>query len=186
MTRRTLPVLVIVVLAIGLHSSCFSYSLYPWFGKEVQTFDERLLGRWGNEEESYTVKRGSKKTYMITGHDERSKTVFRAVLAEIGDHHYLDLKTEKSTDPLDAWELEAHLLCKLEIEPERLRVVCLDGGKLEAMVAAGELRGARVQEDKFLVVSGTEELQAFVTEHGPAADIWFAAEEEEENWLPRM
>jgi hypothetical protein len=186
MRRNTLLVLVVVIVSIGLHSSCLSYSLYPWFGKEVQTFDERLLGKWGDEEESYVVKRGPKQTYLITGQDDLNKTEFRAVLAKIGDGYYLDLKTRKSTDTLDAWELEAHLLCKLAIEPDRLRVVCLDDEKVEEMVDAGELRGARVQPDKFLIVSGTEKLQEFITKHGPEASIWIEAEEEEENWLARM
>jgi hypothetical protein len=186
MRRQTFLALLIVISLIALHNSCLSYSLYPWFGKEVQTFDERLLGKWGNEAESYTVKRGPERTYLITAKDERNTTDFRAVLGKVGDSHYLDLKTEQSTEALDPWELEVHQLCKLAIEPDRLRVVCLDDEKLEEMVDAGLLRGARVQKDKYLVVSGTPELQEFVTKHGPEAGIWIKDEEEEKNWLARM
>jgi len=186
MTRRTLPVLVIVILSIALHGSCFSYSLYPWFGKEVQTFDERLLGKWGDEDESYIVTRGPEQTYLITEQNDQDKTDYRALLAKIGDDYYLDLKVEQSTDTLDAWELKVHLLCKLAIEPDRLRVVCLDDEEVEKMVGSGELRGARVEQGKFLIVSGTEELQKFVTKHGPKSAIWIEEEDEEENWLSRM
>ena len=186
MRRRALLVLAIGIVSVGMYSSCLSYSLYPWFGKEVQTFDERLLGKWGDEGESYAVKQGPEHTYLITVQDARNKTDYRAVLAKIGDGYYLDLKTEQSTDTLDAWELETHLLCKLTIEPDRLRVVCLDDKKVEQMVDSGELRGARVQQDRFLIVSATEELQEFVTKHGPVASTWLEEEEEEENWLSRI
>ena len=186
MRRYIRLVLVIVIASIGLYGSCLSYALYPWFDKEVQTFDERLLGKWGDEEDFYIVTRGAEQTYLITEQNDQDKTDYRALLAKIGDGYYLDLKVEQSTDTLDAWELKAHLLCKLAIEPDRLRVVCLDDEVVEKRVASGELRGARVEQGKFLIVSGTEELQKFVAKHGPGSEIWIEEEDEAENWLSRM
>ena len=166
----------LAVIAVCARSACTTVSIHPWFGDEARLFDERLIGTWGDDTESFTISRGQDDTYRLRFHDGSPE--MRAVLGEVNGNRYLELRLDRSVEGYEPWAYVTHRLCKVAIEETRFRPVCLDTDKMEAFVEAGELQGVSVGHD-LLVVSKTAQLERFLAQHGRGADIWLEADDDD-------
>ena len=194
MKHRTCLLPAIAVVVVALCSSCYTYSLYSWFGENVKVFEPRLLGEWGDEEELIVVERGPHDTYDIVGlpvEDTWPSTHGR--LAKIDGVYYLDLMWQSNAlvDGASEWLYGVHLLVKVELEEDRVRYTVLDIEKLERLrpatlrfVEIGDNSNSDVEEG-ILVAASTRELQKFIKKHGAKSDIWMSCDEEGDCWLPR-
>ena len=171
---------VLAVIGIGLCSACTTISIHPWFSEEARIFDERLIGSWGEETDSFTISRGEDDTYVLRFHDGSPE--MRAVLGEVNGDRYLDLRLHQTAEGYEPWAYVTHQLCKIAIEETRFRPVCLDTETMGALVDTGELQGVDVQSD-LLVVSKTAELERFLAKRGREADLWQDADDDD--WFRR-
>jgi len=159
-------------------------SLEPWFNSDVQVFEERLLGKWGDTGEFWKFKRGPRNTYVVTLHEDDGYIRYRAILGNIEGAYYLDGVTQKvmpADEKAPEWMYVAHFLVRLEFERDKIRLTVLNMDRLEEMIEAGYLSGAEGEDEELVIVSSTETLQSFIAEHGQDADLW-----DEEDWIPRM
>ena len=157
--------LLLVVIGVALCSACTTISIHPWFGEEARTFDEQLIGTWGDDRDSFTISRGQDDTYVLRFQD--GTPTLRGVLGEVNGKRYLDLRLDQTAQGYEPWAYVTHRLCKVAIEEARFRPVCLDRDKMQAFVEAGELQGVVVQSD-LLVVSKTMQLERFLAGRGPS------------------
>ena len=180
-------VLAVIVVSILLCSSCVVLSLEPWFSTDVQVFEERLLGKWGDADDYWKFKRGPRNSYVATLSEQGEGDVrFRATLGSIEGAYYLDGVVQNGLlDPDDPeWMHLAHFLGRLEFGRDKIRLRVLNTDRMdrmEEMIEAGHLSGTATEDGELVIVSSTETLQSFLAEHGQDEDLW-----DEEDWLPRM
>jgi hypothetical protein len=177
----------LVIVSLLSATSCLS--LRPWFDVEKRLSEEALLGRWIDHERNrvYTVEAGPDRTYQVTVRDleqDQGTERFDASLARLGGIHYLDLSGRDLWDQEDIendpWLAMTHILVRLEMGQETLRLRIVDPDKLMHYVDKGQLEGVTVSVgfDATLIVSHTEKLQTFLEKRGREADLWLGEEED--------
>ena len=174
-------VLAVIVVSILLCNSCVVMSLEPWFSTDVQVFEERLLGKWGDSGECWKFKRGPRNTYVVTGIFFKDYVRYRATLGSIEGAYYLDGVIQEPDPDQPEWMHFVHFLVRLEFERDKIRLGPLNTDRMEEMIKADHLSGTATEDDALVIVSSTETLQSFIAEHGHDADLW-----DVEDWLPRM
>jgi hypothetical protein len=193
MKHHTCLLLALTIVVVGLCTSCYSFSLYPWFGDAVKVFEPGLLGKWGDRDDYVAVKRGPDETYeLVFVEPDEKRARLRGRLGRIDDEYYLDVVWESRPEDPDTpeWLYGVHMLAKVELEEDRVWFTALDIEKLERLRPSG-LKFVEVGDksrydgtDGVLITSSTSDLQRFLEKHGSTSNIWLTSQEDG-GWVPR-
>ena len=127
-----------IVAAMGL-MSC-TQSIYPLFHEKDLVFDEKLLGSWGDGDDTWTFERAvsTKKrkrpanAYLVTVREGDTVELLQAHLGYIGDYAFLDLFLDRSSDK----SLPLHFIYRIVVEPDSLRLGLLGDKWLDELKKA--------------------------------------------------
>ena len=179
--KRRLPTLVAALSILILFPSCIVRSIHPWFRANQAAFHNDLLGGWIGVNEgsrlAMTFTRNGDNGYIVQYSNDDGHGIFDAHLARVGAHYYLDFTPAgKSGDNVESLLLlPTHSVAKLEFDRDNLKVFLLNYDALKAAARRHQLIYARteqVEEDEVLVVSSSDELQAFLIANATNSDLF--------------
>ncbi len=159
-------------------------SLHPLYTEKDVVFEEKILGKWFDEEEenihTYEFSRSeeSSKRYKLTyTDDEGQKGQFEAQLVKLEDKLFLDIYTEQfACDIEDANKAEwfynafffipAHTFAKVDYSEPKLKLTLTDDEKMKELLEA-DPNAVKFEsvEDGVVLTASPKELQKFVIKY---------------------
>ncbi len=165
-----------VVFAIALSAmilGCPARFLQPLFSGKDITYNPALVGAWGDGEDTYTFKKANDNNYEIffteqkpndiTGHLEvGSDTMsFIGQLGRLGKTWFLDTYPTRETD--DFHLLPTHIIFKMQLEGDTLRLASLEGDWLKKTIKTHHLKVQYALVNGDIIMTGpTREIQEIV------------------------
>lgn len=171
MKTTILPLATILVLTF---TSCVP-SLHPLFSEGDLDFDEALVGKWSNDDETsiWHFEANEKETYLLTLTDGKHEGKFRAALVKVGENRYLNIfpaevnAEEHQLNGLYAWLLvPTHTFLKVrQIEPD-LQISFLNYDAVDSLLETLPDAVPHTKPNERTIFTGsTEELQAFLRKY---------------------
>lgn len=152
----------LVVTGIALLiMGCPARSLFPLFTEGDLVFNHGLVGTWSdNESNTFTFQRAAEKGYNVVSVEQKgTKEEYRVQLGRLGKFWFIDSYPVYGGD--DHHKLSAHILSRIWINGDTLRVASLESDWLRDMIDAKKLRIAHVRRDNDIILTATtEELRA--------------------------
>lgn len=163
-----------------LLGGCWTLSLHPLYSDDV-VLEPGLEGRWGDPEEpggeTWEFLRDSERSYRLIVREENVTTVdpardglFNVRLVRLGGGLYADIfpeAVETVPDFYEAHVIRGHCFARLRLEGDALHASFLDEDWLREGLKSGRFAlGHERCRGRIVLTASTEELQAFVAEHG--------------------
>ncbi len=176
MKKQSVLTIVFIVLLL---QGCIP-SLHPFYHKEDLIKDNRLIGTWYGEGESYPGKKTPsiwefKSTdhdhYHLTYSDSEITANFDANLFVLAGQYYLDI-FPSNYDNLNLLQtlttFPGHLLCKINFEKNGVNIQYIDSDHLETLFKNHQIRlkHERNEEGSTLLTASTQELRQFLIKYG--------------------
>jgi hypothetical protein len=176
---------ILFYLLAGVLGGCVPVlSLHPLYTEKDVVFEEKILGKWFDEEEetihTYEFSRLEEppKTYKLTyTDDEGRKGLFEAKLVKLEDKLFFDIFTEQlPCDIEDANKAEwfynafllipAHTFVKVDFTEPKLKLALTDDEKMKELLEA-DPNAVKFEsiDDKAVLTASTKELQKFVLKY---------------------
>lgn len=165
-----LPIVFILLLA-----GCPARSLFPLFSTKDIVFNPSLLGTWSDSgaNETYTFQRSGEKSYNVIFFEQQSgnTTVYRAQLGRLGKLWFLDSYPAKG--PQDYHLIPAHIISRISLNGDTLRIASLESDWLRQMIDSRELEIEHVRIDGDVILSAsTEALKDLVQRFAEDSDAF--------------
>jgi hypothetical protein len=171
-------------LLAGLLGCCVP-SLHPLYTDKELAFDEKLLGSWGESNQTWEFKKGEKeKSYDLVTEEKGKKGEFTVYLVKIQDSSKADKEKEsarqillfldlypkepnlETTDFYKFHLLPVHTFLKIEQVGTTLKIQAMNPEKLQEMLKAEpDLIKHEVLEDRIVLTASTKDLQKFMLDH---------------------
>ena len=150
----------IAILIMG----CPARSLFPLFIENDLVFNPTLVGTWVDEKnkDTFTFQKSAEKSYNVVGRDQKGDTViYKVQLGKLGRFWFLDSYPGWKIG--DHHIIATHIISKMWLEGDTLRIASLESDWLKKMIDSGKLKvsHALVEGDVILTAS-TKELQQLV------------------------
>lgn len=147
-------------------------SLHPLYNEKDVVFEPQLIGEWVEGSDSWTFSRAGDKAYRLAIVDGDGTGVFRAHLARIKGHLFLDLFPEepefaRDTSDFYVWHLfRVHTFAHVkQIEPT-LQISYPDPEWFKKFIARNpEALRHETTRDEIILTASTKELQTFWLKH---------------------
>lgn len=169
------------LLAVML-GGCVLSSLHPLYTDEELIFEEKLIGKWSDEDNMWEFRAGEPNTYQMRVFDGQEGR-FVAHLVKLEDMLFLDIFPDSVTlgEPQAFYGfhiLPVHTFMKVEqIEP-KLQLRMMDYGKVsEILKEDPNLLKHEVVEDRIVLTASTEQLQEFIVEYAGEGGVFAEATE---------
>jgi len=164
------------LLAVML-GGCVLSSLHPLYTDEELIFEEKLIGKWSDEDNIWEFRAGEPNTYQMRVFDGQEGR-FVAHLVKLEDMLFLDIFPDSETlgEPQAFYSfhlLPVHTFMKVEqIEP-KLQLRMMDYDKVSEMLEEDpNLLKHEVVEDRIVLTASTEQLQKFVVEYAGEGGVF--------------
>lgn len=162
---RILCVGAIILLFFG----CPVRSIFPLFADKDTVFMPSLVGTWINSEEQTLLikKAGEQDHYTVIAPVGKSGAevethAYHVYLGRLGDSLFLDSFQQIRTDEEDHL-IPAHMIWRLWLDGDTLRLAGLDGDWLGKMIDKKEIAIAHLRRDgEVILTASTMELQQLV------------------------
>jgi hypothetical protein len=167
--------LLMLAASSALLTGCAStVSIHPLYTSQDLVSDLPIEGTWTEQDgEIWQVQKsgdGYDVTVLHTG-DTPSTEAFNVHTLRLKNADYVDA-TSKSQPDLG---IAGHLLGKIEVQGDEMRVTLLNDDWLKKTMQAGLAPPSVTGEDKRIILTApTSDLQRFVTMHAADADAWDA------------
>ncbi len=158
----------IIITGIAfLFVGCPARSLFPLFTDKDTLDNSLLVGAWANQEKNsektMTFQKAEKKSYKVFLRDGEDVMTYEARLGQIGKFWFLSSSLSKSGDH---HTLSAHIIHRVWIDEDTLKVAALEADWLKEMSDAKKLAVTHVKREGEVILNATtEELQAFVLKY---------------------
>lgn len=150
----------ICVLFIG----CPARSLSPLFDEKDAVFSPTLVGMWKNikEDEVLTFLKSGEKSYDVIDREKNGDiSTYKVQLGQLRKYWFVDLYSESCKDRYDV--LPVHLIWRIWIDNDTLRLASLEGDWLKQMIDTKRLDIPHaLQDGDVILTASTEELQQLV------------------------
>lgn len=135
-------------------TGCVVESEQPLYTEKDIIFDANLLGEWADKKggEKIQIERSGDSAYLAGFVGEKGKCVVH--LLRLGEALFLDIEGDKEKDK--------HLIMRVWIKKNLLRLSTLENGWLRKRIAAKEVAG---DGQELLLAASTADLQAFLLHH---------------------
>ena len=157
----------------ALLSGCIP-SLYPIYTDEVLTFEERLLGDWQGDDNTWTFQRGKGQSYqlLLTDTDEGSTEVYATHLVKLGPYYFLDFYPDRELTSRCEFSLmpmiPCHSFARLDWDEARQpQITMFDYDWLENLVENRQIRirHERTTDGTIVLTASPEEMQKFLLKY---------------------
>ncbi len=165
------------LLALG---GCVS-TLHPLYDKESLQFDRALVGAWSSDGKTLTIEPAGDRAYAVTIQQDGQKSTYVAHLTRLGESSFADLHLEDEVlqtlfegeyYPLLA---RVHLICRVQLDGELLRIAPLDAEWLQEEIASGKTRLPHERtKDGLILTASTGELRQFLSGRSDRFDEAFS------------
>ncbi len=151
------------VLAFGLAAfalGCPTRTLFPLFAQKDLMTLPALVGTWSNADgDTVTIQPAADKNYQATFHNTRGENAqYTTHVGKLGNSWFLD--SYSAGKGIDHHLIRAHIISRIRVDGDSLRVAPLEGDWLEKMIDAGKLSIPSVKpSDDIILTASTEELQ---------------------------
>jgi len=158
-------------------------SLHPLFTEQDLVFDSALLGTWTDKktQDTWTFQQSGPQSYQLTLHPHEAGFLrqpgepagFEAHLVRLGEYLFLDTSPELPEIVNDFYNfhlIQSHVVSRILIEGDVLRIALLNSDWFEDKFAGGELDiatekvngiAAEKVDEGFVITASTRELQKF-------------------------
>ncbi len=165
MQKTLIPALLVIVSC--MLSGCVVRSIYPWLPESTRITDISLAGTWHDEKENDIAffSSGSQTNYNVLFiSDKKDQAKFKASLHRLEKTLFLVVGPEDQNDFDSITLLPAHLLFRVELEENTMK---LFGLNLESFGARLDKTKIKLLEegskDKgYILLSPTEDLTSFI------------------------
>ncbi len=135
---------------------CPIRSLSPLFTEKEITFNPDLVGSWKNVKEGdiTTFRKSGEKEYMALALDKNGDTAKYSIqLGKVGNFWFMDSYSANKTE--DYQMLPTHMIWRVWIEGDTLRLASLEGDWLKQMIESKKvhIQHARSNDDIVLTAS---------------------------------
>ena len=155
--------IIVVAMTISM-MGCPTRSLFPLFTEKDLVFDQALVGTWDGTEdgETYAFQRSGEKGYAVVLRDKSGDTRnYNVQLGRLGTFLFTDTSPSKGGG--DHHFISAHLISRIALEGDTLRMSLLESDWLRDMIDAKKLSIAHVRRGgEIILTATTEELQSLV------------------------
>jgi len=169
---------VVVGLGVLVFLTGCLQSLHPLFHEADLIFDERLVGAWTAEDETWTFERATsgmfdkrpENAFAIRVTDKDSTiSHFQGHLGAIEDDTFMDLFPDGAVQGgTEGWCVPLHLVYRIWVGSDTLRIAALDTDWFDQTVSKEQTR-TRLQIQKIdgrdIATAPTDTLQAFLRDH---------------------
>lgn len=179
--KRLKWILLIAMLAVV--AGCHVFTLYPFYTEKDLTFDDRLIGTWGEKTEedkdpsliSFTQSAESEKAYIYKPIDEKDSLQIdlKCHLFNLGNYQYLDLYPVGDLGSLNL--VRVHSLIRINIFQDSIQFHEMDADHLVDLFKAKRIRLKHElieDEDDVLITAPTKEIQKFLLKYEDAPDLF--------------
>ena len=149
----------LAVIGIG----CPTRSLYPLFTEKELGSLPAIVGTWMSEKgQVYSFQKAGDKSYDVVWRDQEGEAgVYKVQLGKIGKSWFLD--SSPGTKQYDYHLVRAHIISRIWLEGDSLRVALLESDWLMKMIESGKLQIPHVvQGNDIILTASTAELQQLV------------------------
>ncbi|HEY6951706.1 MAG TPA: hypothetical protein VI758_04825 [Bacteroidota bacterium] len=148
---------------------CPARSLFPLFTQNDLVFNPGLIGKWIDQKngDTFTFQKGGEKSYKVVllemiGNKKVTREAYTVELGQIGDFWFIDSYPPKKSGG-DHHTLSAHILSRIWIAKDTLRMASLESDWLKEMLDANKLSIPHVRRDDDIILTATtQELRDFV------------------------
>lgn len=157
----------------SLFIGCPVRSLQPLFSEKDIMYSSALVGTWANGEDRYTFKKASDNSYRILLSEQKSTDsvkhtesngdtmTFVGQLGKLGKSLFLD--TYPGREVVDFHLLATHMIFRLWLDADTLRLASLEGDWVKKMIKANRLKiQYTIANGDFILTGSTNELQKIV------------------------
>lgn len=154
------------VLALGLAAfafGCPARSLFPLFAEKDLMILPNGVGTWVSAKgDTVTVQTANDKNYKLTVSNTEGETgQLVGQVGKLGNSWFLD--SYPAQKEIDHHLIKTHIISKIRLEGDSLRVASLEGDWLKKLSDTGKLQIPHVVRDnEVILTASTEELQQFV------------------------
>lgn len=165
--------LVFAIAIASLFIGCPVRSLQPLFSEKDIMYNSALVGTWADGEDRYTFKRASDNSYQILLSEQKSTDsvkhaeaksdtmTFVGQLGRLGKDWFLD--TYPAREVVDFHMLPTHMIFRLWLDGNTLRLASLEGDWVKKMIKTNRLKAQYAIANGDLILTGsTNELQKIV------------------------
>lgn len=154
---------IVVGIAIFM-MGCPTRSLFPLFTESDLVFNPALVGTWIDVEgaDTFTFQKAGEKSYNVVSLEQKGNSEgYRVQLGRLGKFWFIDSYPLKGGG--DHHTLSAHILSRIWLNGDTLRMASLESDWLRGMIDAKTLSIAHVRRDGDIILTATtEELQQLV------------------------
>jgi hypothetical protein len=154
------------ILAIGvafLNLGCPARSLFPLFTEKDLASLPAITGTWVNGKgETFSFQRVGDKGYDVVLRDENGNTgTYKVQLGRLGKFWFLD--SFPGGKGHDHHMIAAHIISKMWLDGDSLRIAFLESDWLKQMIDSGKLNIPHVTlQNEIILTASTEALQQLV------------------------
>jgi hypothetical protein len=160
------------VAAVGISillMGCPARSVFPLFTNDDTVFNPELIGTWIDHKngDTFSFQKYGEKNYEVVLREQMGKgrvnrEAYTVQLGQIDKFWFIDSYPSKKSGG-DHHAVSAHILSRIWIDRDTLRMASLESDWLRAMIDADKIDIAHVRRDDDIILTATtEELQAFV------------------------
>jgi hypothetical protein len=149
-----------------LSIACPTRSMFPLFTEKDQQLLPGLEGGWkGPDGQSFTLKTKADRSYDIIALEQSGeRTAYEGLVGKLGKNWFVD--SYPTSHHLDHHLLRAHVISRIQLEGDSLRMSSLEDKWLKTHLEMGDLNIAHIVVDGDVILTATtEELQRFVAAH---------------------
>jgi hypothetical protein len=163
----TLHRFILLTATTMLFAGCPARSINPLFTDQESLFNASLIGSWANEDEIYTFEKLKEKNYKLIIHSNTSNdsSLYVVQSGKIGSWWFLD--SYPLTSSGEHHYLPVHLITKMTLAGDTLRLASLEADWLAKMISEKKLQIMHVKRnDEVILTASTKELQQLVATIG--------------------
>jgi hypothetical protein len=155
-------------------AGCPTRSLSPLFTQDDISFNAELIGTWKNvkDPDVLTIQKSGDKGYTIIVREKNGdSSSFKMELGRLGGYWFMDSQSAAKYD--DYHVLPTHMIWRLWLANDTMRIASLEGDWLKQMIDARQLDIQHaVQNGDIVLTASTEELQKFVLQYADNASAF--------------
>lgn len=158
---------ILLIAVTMLFAGCPARSFNPLFTDQDALFNTALIGSWESEGETYTFEKLKEKNYKLSIHSNTStdSSLYVVQSGKIGSWWFLDSYPLANSD--EHHYLSVHLITKMTIAGDTLRLASLEADWLAKMIGEKKLQIAHIKRDnEIILTASTKELQQLVATIG--------------------
>ena len=160
------------VAAVGISillMGCPARSVFPLFTENDIVYNPGLIGTWIDHKngDTFSFQKSGEKSYEVVLHEQMGKgrvnrEAYTVQLGQIDKFWFIDSYPSKKNGG-GHHAVSAHILSRIWIDRDTLRMASLESDWLRAMIDADKIHIAHVRRDDDIILTATtEELRAFV------------------------